>query len=59
MFVLLKDREFIGMIPLENLAIRVSSSKKKEFVFEIFQPDQSADLKACKFDSTGAVVQVR
>ncbi len=53
---LLQDKEPIGIIPLENLAVRRIEGKKK-FAFEIYHPEQNEDLKACKFDSSGAVVQ--
>ncbi|XP_035704912.1 cytohesin-1 [Folsomia candida] len=52
------DKEPRGIIPLENVGVRVISDapKAKQFTFEIFSKN-SDFIKACKTDSDGRVVE--
>eukprot|EP01119_Soliformovum_irregulare_P001359 TRINITY_DN1107_c0_g2_i1.p1 TRINITY_DN1107_c0_g2~~TRINITY_DN1107_c0_g2_i1.p1 ORF type:complete len:1152 (-),score=404.61 TRINITY_DN1107_c0_g2_i1:97-3552(-) len=51
-----EDHEPIGIVPLENLAVKRVPAKKK-FAFEIYQPEQNAEMKSAKFDAKGAVIK--
>jgi len=51
-----EDAEPIGIVPLENLAVKRTPSKKR-YSFEIYQPAQNMEMKSAKFDSRGSVVK--
>jgi hypothetical protein len=42
--------EPIGIVPLENLAVKKTPTRKR-YAFEIHQPEQNAEMKSAKFDS--------
>lgn len=48
----------LGIIPLENLAVRVVSKEVSKHIFELYHPEHTSELmKAVKRDSEGALVQ--
>ena len=52
----LQDKEPKGIIPLENIQIRVVTDSKKPNCFELFATNNDV-IKACKTDSEGKVVE--
>ncbi|XP_040552620.1 cytohesin-4 isoform X3 [Gallus gallus] len=55
---LLKDKEPLGIIPLENLSVRKVDDPKKPNCFELFNPNcKGQKIKACKTDGDGKVVE--
>ncbi|XP_052768126.1 cytohesin-1-like isoform X1 [Mya arenaria] len=50
------DKEPKGIIPLENIQVRVSTDKSKSHCFELFA-QQGEIIKACKVDKEGKVVE--
>jgi len=51
-----QDKEPKGIIPLENIQVRVSNDKSKNHCFELFA-QQGDIIKACKVDKEGKVVE--
>lgn len=51
------DKEPRGIIPLENVDVRVVNEKSKANTFEIFATRSGEVIKACKTDSDGRVVE--
>ena len=50
------DKEPRGIIPLENVQIRVTNDRHKQNTFEIYA-SRGEVIKACKTDSDGRVVE--
>ncbi|XP_013930438.1 PREDICTED: cytohesin-4-like, partial [Thamnophis sirtalis] len=56
--VLLKDKEPLGIIPLENLSVQPIDDLKKPNCFELFNANcKGQKIKACKTDGDGRVVE--
>lgn len=51
------DKEPRGIIPLENVQIRLLSDRNKPNTFEIYASRGGDVIKACKTDSDGRVVE--
>lgn len=53
-----KDKQPLGIIPLENLGVRTSSGKVgKPNPFEIHQKDRTQEMKAMKITNSGSVAK--
>lgn len=52
----LQDKEPKGIIPLENIQVRVSNDKSKSHCFELYATAGEI-IKACKVDKEGKVVE--
>uniref|UniRef100_A0A3Q0S7J0 Cytohesin 4a n=1 Tax=Amphilophus citrinellus TaxID=61819 RepID=A0A3Q0S7J0_AMPCI len=50
------DKDPIGIIPLENLCVRVLQDSSKPFCLELYNP-KGQKIKACKTENKGRVVQ--
>nr|XP_014350586.1 PREDICTED: cytohesin-3-like [Latimeria chalumnae] len=52
------DKEPRGIIPLENLSVRVIDEPRKQNCFELYNPNSRGQkIKACKTDTDGRVVE--
>lgn len=51
------DKEPRGIIPLENISVRVAGDRHKPHCFELFASGGADFIKACKTDSEGKVVE--
>lgn len=51
------DKEPRGIIPLENISVRVAGDRHKPHCFELYASGGADFIKACKTDSEGKVVE--